>query len=317
MAPTTISVLVPVYNNAESLPELLGRLTAALDALGHSWQVILVNDGSADASWARIEDLCAGDKRVLGIDLTRNYGQHNALLCGLREATGDVIVTMDADLQNPPEEIGKLVEKLDTGVDVVYGVPEHETHGALRNLASVTTKFVMRFSMGVRHAPEVSAFRAFRAYLREGFGEFRGQYVSLDVLLSWTTTRFTAVKVRHDPRTMGRSTYTWSKLAVHALNMVTGFSTIPLRLASLVGFGFTIVGAGLLAYVLGRFFLTGQSIPGFPFLASTIAIFAGAQLFALGILGEYVGRIFNRSLDRPSYMVRRRGTEDVGAGVTR
>ena len=128
--------------------------------------------------------------------------------------------------------------------------------------------------------------------------------MSIDVLLTWGTTRFAAVPVRHDPRQVGVSNYTFRKLVRHALNMMTGFSTLPLQLASVVGFAFTLFGLLLLVYVIGRYLIEGGSVPGFPFLASTIALFSGAQLFALGIIGEYLARMHFRMMDRPSYVIR-------------
>lgn len=158
--------------------------------------------------------------------------------------------------------------------------------------------------MGVQIARDVCAFRAFRTQVRDAFDNFHSPFVSVDVLLSWGTNRFAAVRVRHDQRRLGTSNYTFRKLMSHAINMMTGFSTWPLRLASLVGFGFTIFGFGVLAYVLGRLILQGASVPGFAFLASVIAIFSGAQLFSLGIIGEYLARVYARTMDRPAYVVR-------------
>lgn len=301
---SSISAVIPVYNSAAALPELVERLKPVLAKLAERWEVIFVDDNSRDDSWEVIRGLAATSAPVVGLHLARNYGQHNAVLCGVRHATGEVIITLDDDLQHPPEELPKLVEALDDGFDVMYGVPDHMQHGSFRRLSSRMTKFALRTAMGIEVAPDVSALRAFRSELSRGFEDFRGSYVSFDVLLAWTTTSFGSVKVRHDERKYGRSNYTFWKLAVHATNMMTGYSTLPLRLASLMGFASAILGLLVLVFVLVRFLLTGYSIPGFPFLASTIAIFAGAELFSLGIIGEYLARIHMRSLDRPQYVIR-------------
>jgi undecaprenyl-phosphate 4-deoxy-4-formamido-L-arabinose transferase len=158
--------------------------------------------------------------------------------------------------------------------------------------------------MGAEVARDISAFRVFRTQLREAFSEYRAGPVSLDVFLTWGTTRFSSVVVRHDPRRAGVSNYTLRMLIEHALSLVTGFSTVPLRLASLVGVGTLVFGIGVFLYVLGRYLIEGGSVPGFPFLASVMSIFAGAQLFALGILGEYLARLHSRLLGRPSYAIR-------------
>jgi undecaprenyl-phosphate 4-deoxy-4-formamido-L-arabinose transferase len=233
----------------------------------------------------------------------RNYGQHNALLAGLRAAHYATTVTLDDDLQHPPEELPKLLEKLGKDFDVVYGSPEKQTHGFLRDLASAVTKIALRSAMGAESARHVSAFRVLKTDLRRAFDTYQSPFASLDVLLTWGTTEFGAVRVRHDVRRLGRSSYTVGKLIRHTSNMMTGFSVLPLQLASIVGFVFSFGGLAVLIYVLLRFAFYGSTVAGFPFLASIIAIFSGAQLFALGILGEYMARIHFRSLDRPTYTV--------------
>jgi glycosyltransferase involved in cell wall biosynthesis len=299
-----VSVVVPVYNSEHSLGELAGRLGSVLESQQAGYELILVNDGSRDRSWETICDLASRYRWISGVNLMRNFGQHNALLCGIRLARFDVIVTMDDDLQNPPEEIPQLLEKLDEGFDVVYGTPDREEHGLWRDVASRVTKLALESAMGAETARKVSAFRAFRTALRDAFESYRGPFVSIDVLLSWATTRFTAVRVRHEPRLIGVSNYTLRKLVRHAMNMMTGFSVLPLQLASLTGFAFTLFGVAVLAFVIGRYLIYGGVVPGFAFLASVVAIFSGAQLFALGIIGEYLARMHFRMMDRPPYAVR-------------
>jgi undecaprenyl-phosphate 4-deoxy-4-formamido-L-arabinose transferase len=300
----TLSVVVPVYNSQGTLRELVRRIEQHLTHLSSEFEVIMVNDGSHDSSWEMICQLAQEYSWVRGINLMRNYGQHNALLCGIRQAGYDVIVTMDDDLQNPPQEIPKLLQKLAEGYDVVYGTPQEEQHGFWRNLASQVTKLALQSVMGAKNARNVSAFRAFRAKIREAFAIYQSPFVSIDVLLTWGTTRFAAIPVHHEPRAIGISNYTFRKLIAHALNMMTGFSTFPLQLASMVGFGFTLFGFAVLVYVVGRYLIQGSPVPGFPFLASVIAIFSGAQLFALGIMGEYLARMHFRMMERPNYAVR-------------
>lgn len=303
-----VSVVIPVFNSERTLSDLVRRLKAVLTQQNHPFELILVDDASRDASWQVIEQLCAEHREVRGFRLMRNYGQHNALLCGIRHAHYEIIITMDDDLQNPPEEVPKLLAALDENCDVVYGTPEREQHGFLRDLASNITKVVLQKAMGADTARKVSAFRAFRTCLREAMQGVRGPFVCIDVLLTWGTTRFKAITVRHDPRRVGKSNYTLSALIAHAFNMITGFSVIPLQLASWLGFSFTLFGIGVLFFVVGRYLLQGSAVPGFAFLASIIALFAGVQLFALGIIGEYLARLYFRSMDKPSYVV----SETVG-----
>ena len=296
-----ISVVVPVFRSAQMLRELHRRLVAALGSLGRTFEIVLVEDSGGDGSWGVIAELAKEDSRVRGLRLARNFGQHNALLCGIRAARGALIVTIDDDLQNPPEEIHRLIERLDQGFDVVYGTPVKETHGFMRDQASRITKLALQGAMGAESASKVSAFRVFRTRLRDAFGAYRSPTVNIDVLLTWGTTRFAAVDVRQDERMVGGSGYTFVKLVNHAINMMTGFSTLPLQVASVLGLAFGAVGLLILMYVVGRYMIQGGSVPGFTFLASIVAIFSGVQLFALGIFGEYLARMHFRSMERPPY----------------
>ena len=299
----SISVVTPVYNGEGSVAELCRRLGEVLPQIALEHEIILVNDGSRDRSWDVISELSSRYPAVRGFNLMRNYGQHNALLCGIRAAKYDVIVTMDDDLQHPPEEIAQLLARLDEGFDVVYGTPKAEQNGFLRAVASRITRLALSTAVGSDVGKNVSAFRVFRTRLREAFADYHSPFVSIDVLLSWTTSRFAAIAVNFRPRYAGPSNYTLAKLVRHALDVMTGFSTLPLQLASMVGFACTLFGIGVLIYVIGRYLFQG-SIPGFPFVASLIAIFSGAQLFALGVIGEYLARIHFRMMNRPLYVVR-------------
>lgn len=307
--PDGISILIPVFNSEGSLAELLQRLSTVLNSLNMRFEVIMVDDGSRDRSWQVVQELVKEYPFLRAYRLMRNYGQHNALLCALRAARYDKAITMDDDLQNPPEEIPKLLAALNDECDVVYGTPEREQHGFWRDMASRFTKLALQNAMGAEIARRVSAFRVFRTTLREAMENVSGPFVCLDVLLTWGTTRFSAVTVRHETRKVGRSNYTFGKLVVHALNMMTGFSVLPLQFASWVGFVFVLFGFGVLAFVVGRYLAHGAAVPGFAFLASIIALFSGVQLFALGIIGEYLARLYFRSMDRPSYTIR----ESIGA----
>jgi undecaprenyl-phosphate 4-deoxy-4-formamido-L-arabinose transferase len=300
----SLSVVVPVYNGAATVPALVDRLRAVLRAGTSQCEIILVNDGSRDTSWATIESLALRYPEIVGIDLMRNYGQHNALLCGIRRTRFDIIVTLDDDLQQPPEEIPRLVARLAEGFDVVYGTPKHEQHGFWRNVSSRVTKAALGTATSATVAPMVSAFRCFRSSVKPAFEEYRSPLLSIDVLLTWATTSFASVTVRREPRRSGVSNYRVRALVRHTMNMMTGYSLLPLQMATMIGFLFTIFGIMVLAFVIGRYLIVGTNVAGFPFLASIIAIFSGAQLFALGIIGEYLGRMHLRTMDRPAYIVR-------------
>jgi glycosyltransferase involved in cell wall biosynthesis len=298
-----VSVVVPVFNGEATLEELATRLVRVLEPLVTDFELILVDDGSRDGSAALLAQLEQSDPRVRRIALMRNYGQHNALLCGIRAAQYELIVTLDDDLQNPPEEIPRLLATLDDGVDVVYGAAQERHHERWRNWGSFVTRLALRSAVGAETAQWVSPYRLFRTSLRDAFSAYESSFVSIDVLLTWGTTKFGVVSVAHERRRAGRSNYTLTSLLRLALNMATGFSTLPLQVASVLGFAATFLGIALLAYVLIRYLLQGSPVPGFPFLASVIIIFSGTQLFALGVIGEYLARMHFRTLGRPPYAI--------------
>lgn len=298
-----ISVIIPVYYSEKTLPELIRRLKTTLADVARVFEIVLVNDGSTDNSWGVIEDLAHKNTEVRGINLMRNFGQHNALLAGIRSAKYEVCVTIDDDLQHNPEDIPQLLAKFNEGYDVVYGSPQAEKHGLWRDMASVVTKVTLATVMNAASARHVSAFRVFYTRLREAFSQYTGPAVSIDVLLTWGTAKFSYVEVKHEKRTSGESHYNFRKLVTHAFNLMTGFSTIPLRLATGAGFVFILFGIVIFLYVLIRYIIQGGAVPGFTFLASTIAIFSGVQLFALGIMGEYLARMHFRLMDKPPYVI--------------
>lgn len=305
-----VSIVVPAFRSAGSLPALAERVATVLEGAELPYELVLVDDGSEDGTWAAIQALAAARAPVRGLRLARNSGQHAALLAGIRAARREWIVTLDDDLQFRPESIPSLLVSLEEGADLVYGVAEQPKHGRLRGIATSAAKRAMRVATGDPLVTRISALRAFRTRLREGFERFDGPYVSIDALLLWSTRRVAEVAVPHDARVDGQSGYSARTLARHALTVVVGFSSRPLRIASALGFVCTVFGAVLLVYVLFRYVTEGSAVPGFAFLASAISIFSGVQLFALGVIGEYLARMYQRAMGRPSYSI----AESVEAG---
>jgi glycosyltransferase involved in cell wall biosynthesis len=297
------SVVIPVYRGEATLEILVDGLAKVLPQAAEQFEVVLVNDDSPDDSWTVIRRICERYPWVRGIRLSRNFGQENATLCGILESRYAVIATMDDDLQHRPQDIPLLLSKMGEGFDVVYGVPRIRRQAWWKRWLSGLVKRLIAFSVGAPVMRGMSAFKAFRGDLRETYAGFTGPDVSLDVLLSWKYSRFGAAEVEEAPRAHGRSNYGIAQLVRIALKIITNYTTIPLRLASIMGFVFTIVGFLVFVYVLIVYFSVG-SIPGFPFLASLITVFSGVQLFALGIIGEYLARIFERSSGRPRFAVR-------------
>jgi undecaprenyl-phosphate 4-deoxy-4-formamido-L-arabinose transferase len=312
----SVSVVVPVFNGAASLHHLVDRLSTVLEVLGCPHETILVNDASTDESWTTIETLVTARPGVRGVNLSRNFGQHNALLAGIRIARYDVIVTMDDDLQHPPEEIPKLLQQLEHGFDVVYGTQQSDVHGLLRTTASRLTRVALRQFMAADSARHVSAFRAFRGWVRSAFSEYNAPMVNIDVMLTWATSQFSHVEVRQDRRKHGKSNYSVDLLVTHAWNMITGYSIRPLQLASLIGFVFMLFGLCVLVLLFVNFLVRGGGVPGFTFISCLVAVFAGIQLFALGIIGEYLARTHMRIMGRPSFVVRELKSSDEPGNAT-
>jgi len=213
----SVSAVVPVYNSEQTLPTLVERVRATLSALASEWELILVNDGSSDRSWVRIEELAAEDPRVRGVDLTRNFGQHNALLAGLASSRNDVVVTLDDDLQHPPEEIPKLLANLTPGTDVVYGIPVEKQHPLHRRAAAATYRRTLSLLRRSRTPLLSSGSRAIRRDVVGGLGSNHGLHVSLDGLLRRATDRVRSVRVKHEPRRAGDSNYDLPALVRHAI----------------------------------------------------------------------------------------------------
>jgi undecaprenyl-phosphate 4-deoxy-4-formamido-L-arabinose transferase len=299
-----LSIVVPVYRAESTLRPLADRIEQALAEFPHPFELLLINDNSPDGSAAIIDALAVEKPWIHGVHLMRNYGQHNAILAGVRQARYDRLVTMDDDLQHPPEAIPTLLHKLDEGFDVVYAPPIKEYHGALRDSASMATKALLKHALGITVARDVASFRAFRTELREAFADYHNPAVFIDVLLTWATTSFTAVPVQHEEGGGGASTYTFGKLLLHAINMVTSFSTLPLRIASLMGVGTVLFGMALLLFIVVQWLLGGVPVKGFTMMFSMIVIFSGVQLLSLGILGEYLARMYMRSMGRPPYVIK-------------
>jgi len=308
---TPVSVVIPCYHSEESLPSVLAAIAETMSGQGREYEIIPVNDGSRDGTLAVLREAAEENPAIRPIDLLRNYGQHNAVLCGIRAAQHPFIVTMDDDGQHPPSQLPLLLARLEEGSsDVVYGYPSEEKHSFWRVAAAGLTKFALARFMGSEIARHVTSLRAFRTPLREGFADYQGSYVSIDVLLTWSTNRFDSLPVKHLPRELGTSQYTFRKLVTHALDLITGFSVVPLQIASVLGVLAFIFGGALLCYILVMYFVGGAEVRGFTFLASSIVLFGGVQLLAIGIIGEYVARIHFQSMGRPAYTKRSRPSEE-------
>jgi glycosyltransferase involved in cell wall biosynthesis len=301
-----ISVVVPVYRSERTLRELVSRISTSI--IDQNFEIILVDDESGASTWQEISQICNLNSKVHGLRLGRNSGQQAALLAGVRFAHYSVVVTMDDDLQNPPEEIPKLLMALTESIDVVCGISTEVQQSFYRRLGSKFSRGIIASLLGFSDLTSMSSFRAFRTNLRSGFDSELGPNVSLDALLTWSTSRFGTTRVNHDMRAQGVSNYSLRKLMRFMIDIATSYSTLPLRFASYIGFMTVIFGLVLMSYIIAGPLIFGIVVPGFALLASSITLFAGVQIMALGIIGEYIGKIHFRVMNKPTYLV----TEIIG-----
>lgn len=311
----SLSVVIPAYRSGQMLESLCEDLLTTVTPIVDELEILLIDDASPDGTWNTIVSLAQTHTQVRGLRLSRNYGQHNALLAGLRMARFPLVLTMDDDGQHPPSQVPTLFSALTDGVDLVYGHPTEEQQSRLRNVTSRATKRAMASALGPDVYVRSGAFRLFRRELVAAADDVHDPAVSVDVILSWATTRVVDVDVQFSKRQSGTSGYSLTRLARHALNMVTGYSTRPLRWVSAAGLLCALLGFGLLVFVLVRFVLGGSDVAGFTFLAAAVTLFSGVQLLSLGVLGEYLGRMHFRSMGKPSYVIRER-TASTGEPVS-
>jgi undecaprenyl-phosphate 4-deoxy-4-formamido-L-arabinose transferase len=300
------SVVVPCYRSAKTVQPLLERLKAVFGASGLSYEVVFVDDDSPDGVGATLDGLRAQDPEHVGVvHLLRNAGQHAALMAGLQRVRGQIVITMDDDLQHPPEEIPRLLEALQPGIDVVYGGADHRRHAAWRNAGSALVRALMVATIGKPRRLVLSSFRAMRREVADALTRARSPYLFLDAEIFRVTTRAVHVEVEHHKRADGRSSYSFRALMRLATNLLFNHSALPLRLISVLG-----IAAAVLALVFGSTIIAKRilGIPqqmGWPSLAVLTTFFGGATLFSLGMIGEYLIRIIHQTAQRPQFHVRR------------
>ena len=298
-----VSVVVPVFNSEATLAPLVERLRAAL-AARYDLEVVLVNDGSADASADACRRLAEQYSWVRFVGLSRNFGEHNAVMAGLRYATGDYAVVIDDDFQNPPEEVAALVEKLREGYDVVFSRYPTKHHSAFRNFGSWLNNAVASVLLDKDRDLYLSSFKAINRFLIDELRRYDGPYPYVDGLILRVTGNVGTQEVVHRPRAHGRSNYTMARLVRLWLNMFTSFSILPLRVASLAGLAFALCGL-LLAVVFVVERIANPELPaGWASLAVIVLVVAGVQLFAIGMIGEYLGRLYLKDNGRPMFVAR-------------
>lgn len=298
------SVIIPVYRGQHTIGPLAERLRQYFTAAGLAYEIIFVYDCGPDASWSVIEALRAqfGPDVVRGIRLARNFGQHNALICGFQHARGRFFLTMDEDLQHRPEDIGRLIARqADGDFDVVYGRYEVRRHSGFRNITSQALKWLLRVGIPELH-PDYTSFRLIKATVARYCLEMRNSYTFLDGYLTWVTRSVTSVDVDHREGEAGQSSYTLGKLIEHSINIFVTFSHLPVRLLSMTSIGVFFFTALYSLYIIGRKLIFNDLSVGFASLIITIGVGVGLILLGLGILGEYIHRINLKTTRRPMFV---------------
>ncbi|MBL8829067.1 MAG: glycosyltransferase family 2 protein [Planctomycetaceae bacterium] len=300
-----LSVVIPVYRGADTIGPLVDKL---LEHLGDTYrlEIVLVNDGSPDHSAEVCRRLAHTHAAVRFVNLARNFSEHNAVMAGLNHAQGDAIVIMDDDFQNPPGEVIKLVAELQRGYDVVYSYYEKKRHSTWRNWGSKFNNLVASVMLDKPRDLYLSSFKALNRFTVEQITKYDGPYPYIDGLILQVTRSISRVLVEHDPRQTGKSGYTLRKLISLWLNMFTNFSVLPLRFASAVGFVFAFLGLVMGVYCLIERIQDPDQPVGWASLMVTVLVIGGVQLFALGMIGEYLGRLFLKQNGRPQFVVRER-----------
>lgn len=299
-----VSVVVPVYNSALCLPELARRVDRVLRSAFATYELILVDDGSTDPSWTVITELCDSHEFITGVGLRRNVGQDNAIMAGLGHATGEIVIIMDDDLQHDPADIPHLCEAMGEGDDVVYGRFDHRRHARWKKVGSWLADWAACVVLRKPRDLYMSPFKALRRGIAEEVIKYDGPFPYVDGLILTTTTRITQTDVSHHRRHAGKSNYNLVRSILVWLKLVTGFSVLPLRIATMVG-GVIAIGSFLMAaFFVVQAVVLAELPPGWPSLIVTVFFLGGIQLVGIGAVGEYVGRIFVTQNRQAQYSVR-------------
>lgn len=315
-SPFRLSVISPVYGAASLLPELVARIHAAAARLTTDYEIILVEDHSPDGSWEAIRELASADGRIVGLSLSRNFGQQNALAAGFDAASGDWIVTLDCDLQDEPERIADLFQEARKGYDIVFASRTNRQDGLLKRLGSRAFYRVMRYLTETELDHTVANFVLYRRRAVEALAAMGDYFRYYPVLNQWIGFRTAKLAIPHAARKDKlRSSYSFRKRLNLAVTTIIAFSDKPLRLMMKFGFGLVVATLLVALYLTARYLLYGERVGGWLSLFLSLWILSGIIIALLGMIGTYLGKMFETVKRRPSYIVRERAQQDGGDGA--
>jgi undecaprenyl-phosphate 4-deoxy-4-formamido-L-arabinose transferase len=302
-----ISVVIPVFNEEENLPELGERLLATLTAYGRPFEIIFVDDGSSDRSWEILSELYQRHpEQVRVLQFVRNFGQHQAIFAGFQTTRGEIVVTLDADLQNLPEDIPKLVAKLEEGYDSVGGWRENRLDSWLRTLPSYFMNRTMSWVTGVQLKDYGCMLRAYRREVVDGINQCQESSSFIPALANLFSRRVAEIPVGHAERERGTSKYNLFKLLRLNFDLMTGFSHLPIHAVGAMGAAIALLGFGFGLFLFIRRLILGPEVEGVFTLFAILFVFVGLNTFGLALIGAYVGRIYKEVRGRPRYIIRQR-----------
>lgn len=311
-----VSFVIPCYRSALTLPKVVEEIHTAMEAMAdYRYEIVLVNDCSPDETFSVIRKLCTENKKIKGVNLARNFGQHAALMAGFAHAGGEIIVCLDDDGQTPADEVGKLLKALEEGADVVYASYEHKKHSWFRNFGSKLNDLMTRVMLGKPKKLRVSSYFAMKRFVADEICRYENAYPYVIGLVLRTTKNIVNVPVHHRERESGASGYTLGKLVNLWVNGFTSFSVKPLRIATFLGAFCALAGFGYAIYTIIKKFINPAVPLGFSSLMSAVLFIGGMLMLMLGLIGEYIGRIYVCINHSPQYVIREtvNGEETSGA----
>jgi undecaprenyl-phosphate 4-deoxy-4-formamido-L-arabinose transferase len=300
-----ISVLVPILNEEESIRELHARLSKTLDALGRTYEIIYINDGSTDSTQEILEEFHSQDNHVRVVEFNRNYGQHMALFAGMERSQGEIVITIDADLQNPPEEIPRLVAKIDEGYEIVGTYRRQRQDSIFRTLPSYIVNKITARLVGVKLRDWGCMLRAYRRDIVDSMNMCGESAAFIPALAATFARKVAEIEVAHEARKKGTTKYSLFRLLHLNFDLMTGFSLLPIQFIGFLGVAIALVGVVFAVFLFIRRLMLGPEVEGVFTLFAINFVFMGVMIFALGIIGEYIGRIYQQVRGRPRFIVKK------------